>query len=479
MTYEHPHDYIEETPIWPDGTSLDTPVLTGMQWRIWWLASAGKFFEGMVVFMTGLALPLIGREFNLTAIEHGLVASAVLFGVLIGATALGGLADHYGRRAMFIAEMALFILFLLVLAVSPNLSVTLLALFGIGTALGCDYPTAHMVISESIPARSRGRMVLGAFSFQAIGAISGCGIAVLTLIWFPELNAWRWMYLVAVIPALLVFLGRFTVPESAVWLMVKGRVQEAEKALLHLLRRDPQYPSSVVLKTLMEGTAREREGVSWTKLFTDKTTRRMTIFASVPWFLQDLGTYGIGIFTPVVLASTLGSERRNAVSVSDLVYNDLLAAKGSAAIDMLLLVGILLAVLLTDRIGRVRLQVFGFIGCAAGLAIAASSSFAGGGWDVVLVFAGFMLFNLMTNLGPNAQTYLIAGEVFPASCRATGAGFAASFAKLGAVSTAFLFPILLADIGTVALLSGLVVTSLLGAVVTWMFRIETRGRRPD
>ena len=56
-----------------------------------------------------------------------------------------------------------------------------------------------------------------------------------------------------------------------------------------------------------------------------------------------------------------------------------------------------------------------------------------------------MLFNFMTNLGPNAQTYLLAGEVFPTDIRGKGAGFAASFAKIGAVLTAFLFPVLLAE----------------------------------
>jgi hypothetical protein len=51
-----------------------------------------------------------------------------------------------------------------------------------------------------------------------------------------------------------------------------------------------------------------------------------------------------------------------------------------------------------------------------------------------------MLFNFMTNLGSNAQTYLLAGEVFPTRVRGMGAGFAAAFAKIGAVTTAFLFP---------------------------------------
>ena len=65
--------------------------------------------------------------------------------------------------------------------------------------------------------------------------------------------------------------------------------------------------------------------------------------------------------------------------------------------------------------------------------------------------------------------------MFPTAIRGKGAGFAAAVGKIGAVTTAFLFPILLASIGTTALLYILVVTSILGAVITWMFRIETTG----
>jgi MFS transporter, putative metabolite transport protein len=93
----------------------------------------------------------------------------------------------------------------------------------------------------------------------------------------------------------------------------------------------------------------------------------------------------------------------------------------------------------------------------------------------LLLFGGFMLFNFMTNLGPNAQTYLLAGEVFPTNIRGKGAGFAAAFAKAGAAITAFVFPLVLASAGTDWLLIGLVFTSLLGAAVTWWFRIETAG----
>jgi MFS transporter, putative metabolite transport protein len=207
----------------------------------------------------------------------------------------------------------------------------------------------------------------------------------------------------------------------------------------------------------------------------NRSNRRATILASVPWFLQDLGTYGIGIFTPTILATSLGREPVHARNLSDLIYNDMLAAKGAALIDLLLLIGIVAAVLLADKVSRITLQGFGFIGCAAGLLLASFSTRFDGNTHVLLIFAGFMLFNFMTNLGPNAQTYLLAGEVFPTAIRGLGAGFAAAFAKIGAVMTAFMFPILLDSIGTQALLYCLIVTSLLGAAITWLFRIETTG----
>ena len=195
----------------------------------------------------------------------------------------------------------------------------------------------------------------------------------------------------------------------------------------------------------------------------------------MPWFLQDLSTYGIGIFTPTILATIIGAGIEHPRNTAELIQSDILATKGAAVIDVLLLVGIVFAVLLADRVGRIRLQIFGFIGCAAGLLLAALSLDVGGTLSVVLLFAGFMLFSFMTNIGPNAMTYLIAGEVFPISIRGAGAGFAASFAKIGAVLTAFLFPVLLKDIGTHTLLLILVGTSLLGALVTRLYAFETKG----
>jgi MFS family permease len=467
-------EYIDEQPCWADGTPLAVPPLKAMQWRIWWLAVTGKFFEGLVVFITGVALPLIAFEFGLSATQKGMVGSATLFGILIGATALGGLSDRLGRKAMFIVEMVIFSLFLVLAVLSPSFPWLVVCQFGMGLALGCDYPTAHLVISESIPSSVRGRLFLGDFGFQAVGALVGTGLGFVILGTHPVVSAWRYMFATAIVPALLILLGRFRIPQSCHWLMSQGRREEAQLEMKRLLQRAPTYPSVVTLKQPCSAKDGSPSSGGLAQLFAPDN-RCFTILASVPWFLQDLATYGIGIFTPIILASMVGVKNEHARNLAEVIHADLMATKGAVLIDALLVLGIVGAVLLADRVGRIRLQVMGFLGCALGLFLASLSVYVDGTAKLFFIFAGFMGFNFMTNVGPNAMTYLLAGEVFPTHIRGIGAGFAASFAKMGAVLTSFLFPILLKDLGTATLLFILVGTSLLGAVITWWFGIETKG----
>src|SRR5262249_23869817 len=276
-------DYIDETPVWADQTAVSFSPMTNMQWLIWGLATAGKFFEGAVVFTTGVALPLMGQEFGLGATEKGVIASASLFGILIGATAFGDLADRYGRKQMFISEMVLFALFVTLLTFSTSYLVVVVALLGIGIALGCDYPTAHLIISESMPSRIRGRMVLGAFGFQAVGGLAGTAIGFLILFENPDIGAWRWMYASTIILAVPVISGRFFVVQSPPWLVHRGRIEEAEAATERLLAREPRYPKRVILHR-PPSSGDPRAKARWSHLFKGQYLRR-TILASVPWFL--------------------------------------------------------------------------------------------------------------------------------------------------------------------------------------------------
>lgn len=139
--------------------------------------------------------------------------------------------------------MVLFALCLAALALSQGVAWMLLSLFGVGVALGCDYPTAHMIISENIPSRNRGRMVLSAFGFLALGALAGTAAGYRIMFENPELSAWRDMYATAIVPAVLVTLGRFTIPDSGLWLVSRGRIRESERETMRLLQRTRPTPA--------------------------------------------------------------------------------------------------------------------------------------------------------------------------------------------------------------------------------------------
>ena len=461
--------YIEEIPTWQDGSSMGKAPLSAMQWLVWSLATAGKFFEGLIVFMGGIALPLVSDQFSIDQTGKGLITAATLAGILLGALLLGGLADRFGRKPVFIGEMLLLLVGLFGASFSSSSEALLFWLFVMGLALGADYPTAHLVISESIPASIRGRLVLGAFSFQALGAVIGTVISALLLSAKPELSTWRIFYLLPVIPVALVALGRLFLPESSHWLLSKGDLAKAEEHLRKLLNR--QDIELLKIEIAEEGSLKY-SSTNWGSLFQGKQLRS-TILASLPWFLQDISTYGIGIFTPIIIASAFGAQAQEH-NLAAIIHNDLIGAKGTALVDVGFLIGIGFAIWLSDKLGRIPLQIAGFIGCSIGLILAAFGSNPDS-YNFILIVFGFFLFQFMTNLGPNSQTYLIAGEVFPTKVRGIGAGFAAACGKVGAVITAFFFPAVLHSIGAERLLPLLALVSLLGALFTWLYRVETKG----
>ena len=175
---------------------------------------------------------------------------------------------------MFIVEMIIFTLFLGAAVFCTSFVSLVICLLGLGVALGCDYPTAHMIISENIPSISRGRLVLAAFAFQAIGALGGTAVGYAVLVLVPNLTAWRWMFATAFAPALLVTVGRFYITESANWLQSRGSHEQATMATSRLLHRKPQYPSNIVLVQRQAGASGEAHGGSFLSLFSKTLSAR-------------------------------------------------------------------------------------------------------------------------------------------------------------------------------------------------------------
>ncbi len=98
---------------------------------------------------------------------------------------------------------------------------------------------------------------------------------------------------------------------------------------------------------------------------------------------------------------------------------------------------------LIEKLGRIKLQTTGFLGMTVGLFLLGLADLlsGGAGAHLVLVFSGFIVFNILMNAGPNSTTFMLPVELYPTKIRATGHGFAAATGKLGAVVGVFFLPI--------------------------------------
>ena len=206
-------------------------------------------------------------------------------------------------------------------------------------------------------------------------------------------------------------------------------------------------------------------------LFSREYIRR-TILATVPWFLMDIGLYGIGVFTPTILAVMAFTGH------GSFIHKDILSTQGAVFLDIFLVVGFALSILLIERWGRIRLQWLGFLGMTVAMVLLALVGVPKGASEgtVALVFIGFALFNLMVNMGPNATTWILPTEVFPTSLRASGHGLAAASGKFGAAIGIFLLPVIEKNLGIGWTLAMVAIASFLGLLITWFFGVETRGQ---
>ena len=177
---------------------------------------------------------------------------------------------------------------------------------------------------------------------------------------------------------------------------------------------------------------------------------------------MDIATYGVGLFTPVILGAIEISG-----TTPSLVTHDLALAKGSGIIDLFLVFGFLLGIWMVPRFGRIRMQAIGFGGMAVGmLVLLTATGLTNSSLHIPLVFAGFILFNLLMNAGPNSTTFTLAPILFPTQLRGTAGGFAAGVAKLGATFGVFLLPVLKEKFGLPSVLGIVSAVSVLGLLVT-------------
>ncbi|WP_051430063.1 MFS transporter [Streptomyces roseochromogenus] len=400
----------------------------------------GEGIDGYIIGGIGMAMGALTTDLHLSTVMQGLVGASPLIGIFVGGPLFGRLADRYGRRPVFLADMLIFLVgSVLQFLVTDGLQLFLIRL-AMGIAIGGEYAIGAPLLSEYAPRKGRGRLLAS----LEISWYVGYALATVVGAVFADVHGgWRYTLASSAVIALVCVALRGGVPESARWLLSKGRREEAEQLIA-------RYGIDIDVSAELAETAEpQRQGL---RALFSRRHLRSTVFASVFWAALVLPYFAIGTFwTQVFDALNMGD---NAVAAL-LVYSFTAVA------------GVTAGCLVVDRIGRRKLLIPPFWITAAALAVVAM-------WpkSTPVIVGGFLFF-IFLNAASSALTAVYPLEVFPTSLRATGVGFATAMSRVGAAIGTFLLPMGLNHFGArFVLLAGAAVLAL-GGLVSHFLAPET------
>jgi sugar porter (SP) family MFS transporter len=362
-------------------------------------ALAGLLFGYDTGVISGAIGPLEQR-FALSPRGVGWVASCALLGCIFGAASAGTISDRFGRKKLLVISAVLFLVSALGTALPRNLTEFIIFRFIGGLGVGAASITSPMYIAEISPARIRGRMV----SINQFAIVSGF-LVVYFANYFIALgredawivqSGWRWMFGSESIPASLLLMLAFFVPESPRWLTKQDR---SDEALAILSRVDGARYAQTELLEIKDAIAHESGSIK--QLFQPGMKIVLIIGIVLAILQQVTGINAVLYYAPEIFKN-LGSKTQTALLQTVVV--------GAVNISFTII-----AIWMVDRLGRRPLMLIGATGMGLTLL---SLGFAfhfnqTGLWVLLFVLAYIGCFAM--SLGP--VTWVILSEIFPTSIR--------------------------------------------------------------
>ena len=398
------------------GSALDTAKLSPLHKRIVGLIAAGYFFDVIDFTIFGALVPYILASKFATGPEVAAIGSATIFGMFIGTAGQGALSDRYGRRFIYQFNLLLFGIFTILGAFAPNVTLMVICRFISGLGLGAEQPLCFAYAGEYSPKAIRGR-ILAFIHFVGGACVWPIGTALVLLfgsIWASPDQAhlvWRGIWLLIGVGALVVWVFRFTLPESPRFLATHGRGQEALDVLNRLEIKTPALSS--LTTSAASNTKSDPFGVVF-RLFPKRVIAGMICFTA--FFGVAIG---LGAWLPNMM-NAKGFTVTKSLQYT-LVMN---FAVPCASIFMMYAL---------DKWGRKPTSILAFVGAGIMMVIFGNAATPG-----QLMLAGFIMVFFVQVAGNAMQIF--ASEVFPTNARASGFGWSAG---VGRLATAFIMPTIL------------------------------------
>ncbi|HDK6063981.1 TPA: sugar porter family MFS transporter [Klebsiella pneumoniae] len=456
-----------ETEIRSNGLSSNIKTSSSVLSNIKFIAlisTLGGLLFGYDSGMINGAMVYMQQDFSLTPLTEGMVTSFLLLGAAVGSILCGRFSDAYGRRKTIMFLSTLFFLGALACVFMPNATSMIVARFFLGIAVGGASVTVPTYLAEVAPTERRGQIV----TRNELMIVFGITLAyvfnsIIGRLW-GESNpgVWRWMFAIATLPAIALFIGMFFVPESPRWLVSKGKSREAWRVLKTIREKQQVRPEL----DMMEDNVRVEKGALsvWHHLSIPWVRRTFILGIGVAVIQQATGVNAIMYYGTQIL-TTSGFGRETA-----LVANVL---NGVTAI-----ISCLWGIHLLGKMGRKTMFVVGLAGTTISLMMIAAMSawLPASEWRAYAILASMVCFLVFIQgmIGP--VTWVLLSEIFPISIR----GFAFGFSGFMLWTTNFLigltFPSLVASIGVALTFMIFACCTGLGMLFILRYLPETRGK---
>jgi putative MFS transporter len=407
-----------------------------------WLADA------MQVLSIGFSAPSIAKTFGISVPQALQTGTFFFVGMLIGAFVFGRLADRIGRRPVLLIAVVIDAVCGVASAFAPELTWLLALRFLTGIGVGGTLPVDYTMMAEFLPSDRRGRWLVLLESFWALGTICLALLALAALSYGDQ--AWRVIFLVTGIPALIGVVLRFYIPESPMFLSRSGRLDEARKVLARVARVNGRHVDIPALQ------AEVVEPKSVFALFSG-SFRRRSLALLAAWALISIAYYGVFVYLPIKLSAEGFAFMRGQVFL--------------VVLAIVQLPGFALSAYGVERWGR-KPTLIGFL-----LLSAAGCMLYSLGTAPALVVGSTLLMSFAL-LGTWGALYAFTPEVYPTDLRATGMGMAGAVARFGGLfAPAIIAPVMATHFTlALAMISSML---LVGAFSISAVNVESKNRALD
>lgn len=412
----------------------------------------------------------------------GFTVGSLLIGCFIGAFFAGTLADSLGRRNVMRLAAIIFVVAAIAQGLAHSHTLFVIARIAGGMAVGAASVLSPAYISEVAPANIRGRMT----TVNQIMIISGLTAAFVvnyflaaaagdsTGTFWAGIEAWRWMYLMQALPALVFLIALFFIPESPRFLVSKGRDAEAGNVLTRLFG----------------------EAAAQTKIAEIRSSFAVDHRPRLSDVLAPAGTRGFLGMRPIVWVGIMLAVFQQLVGINVIFYygSTLWQLAGFTEQDSLLInivsgavsiAACFITIAVIDKIGRKPLLLIGSAGMAATLFVMVYA-FSQGSLDAegqlvlseqlgILAVIAANLYVVFFNVSWGPVMWVMLGEMFPNQIRGSALAVAGFFQWFANYLIAQSFPVMATGIGLAASYSFYAVCAVISFFLVQRFVKETKG----